>query len=138
MYLTVTQMCSAAGHLFIFLRMKNPSLMTRLNNSGSSWVMIMYMNNLATGYGIQFLHLQFMMITGEMNQKLKMMQLMMRLLLMKILINKHKLNRYLQLHHPIDLHINQPRPPILDTISRSSDRTTALENHKKENLNLLF
>lgn len=72
--------------------------MTRLN-SGSSWVMIMYMNNLATGYGIQFLHLQFMMITGEMNQKLKMMQLMMRLLLMKILINKHKLNRYLQLHH---------------------------------------
>lgn len=98
MYLTVTQMCSAAGHLFIFLRMKNPSLMTRLN-SGSSWVMIMYMNNLATGYGIQFLHLQFMMITGEMNQKLKMMQLMMRLLLMKIFINKHKLNRYLQLHH---------------------------------------
>lgn len=27
--------------------------------------MIMYMNNLATSYGIQFLHLQFMMITGE-------------------------------------------------------------------------
>lgn len=88
-------------------RIKNPSLMTRLNNSGSYWVIIMYMKNLATGYGIQFLHLQFMMITGEMNQKLKMMQLMMRLLLMKILINKHKLNRYLQLHHPIYLHISE-------------------------------
>jgi hypothetical protein len=58
MYLTVTQiLAAAAGHFGIFLK-KNQlhiSLMTRLN-SASSWVMVIDMNNWATGYWIQFLH----------------------------------------------------------------------------------
>jgi len=58
MYLTVTRMCSAAGHFGIFLKMLNPSLMTA--SSG-----VMDIPNLATGYWIQFLHLQLMMITWE-------------------------------------------------------------------------
>lgn len=41
--------------------------MTRLN-SASSWVMVIDMNNWATGYRIQFLHLKFMMITDEPTQ----------------------------------------------------------------------
>lgn len=67
MYLTVTQiLAAAAGHFGIFLKMNqlHISLMTRLN-SASSWVMVIDMNNWATGYWIQFLHLKFMMITDE-------------------------------------------------------------------------